>query len=254
MRRFFLPASQIDETRAVISGAELHHLRHVLRLQLGDSIAICDEHGNEHQGVIIHLSSTRAEICITGMRAPLPRFPLTLAQGVLKGQKMDFVVEKATELGVNRIVPVTSQFTVARFRGDRQDNRFTRWQRIAQSAAKQSGNPVPQLSPPCSLADFLQLSSDQSEKILFYEKARGETLKTFARTHPTLSSLCVIVGPEGGFPNEEVEQARQARCQVLSLGPHVLRAETASIVAISLCLFLWGLPELPPLPSQTNKP
>jgi 16S rRNA (uracil1498-N3)-methyltransferase len=250
MRRFFLPTSQIHETRAVISGSELHHLRHVLRLQPGALVAICDEHGNEYQGVITLLSSTRAEISITRTLAPLSRFSLTLVQGILKGQKMDFVIEKATELGVRQIIPVVSQFTVARFSANRQDNRLIRWQRIAQSAAKQSGSPVPQLSPPRSLREFLQSFSDNSEKILFYEKAQGETLKTFAQMHPTLSSLCVIVGTEGGFAKEEVEQARQVGCHILSFGPQVLRAETASIVAVALSQFFWRMPELPPLPER----
>lgn len=250
MRRFFLPTSQIHETRAVISGSELHHLRHVLRLHPGDTVAICDEQGNEHQGVITHLSSAIAEISIICTLAPPPRFPLTLAQGVLKGQKMDFVIEKATELGVSQIIPVVSQFTVALFRDDRQDNRLTRWQRIAQSAAKQSGSVVPQLSPPCSLEEFLQSISDQSEKILFYEKAQGATLKTFAQTHPILSSLCVIVGGEGGFAASEIEHARQAGCHILSLGTQLLRAETAAVATLALCQFLWGTPELPPLPER----
>jgi len=253
MRRFFLPTSQIHETQAVIRGSELHHLRHVLRLQPGDQVAICDEQGNEYQGVISSLSSATGEISITRMLAPLPRFSLTLVQGVLKGQRMDFVIEKATELGVSQIVPVVSQFTVARFRSDHQDNRLTRWQRVAQSAAKQSGNPVPQLLSPRSLGEFLHSLSDQSEKILFYEKARGETLKTFAQRHPTLSSLCVIVGAEGGFAEGEIEDARQAGCHILSLGTQVLRAETATLAALVLCQFLWGTPELPPLPSQANK-
>src|SRR5262245_18421340 len=121
MRRFFLPTSQIHETQAVISGTELHHLRHVLRLQLGDPVAICDEQGNEYEGVISSLSSATGEISITRTLALPSRFSLTLVQSVLKGQRMDFVIEKATELGVSQIVPVISQFTVARFHSDRQD-------------------------------------------------------------------------------------------------------------------------------------
>ena len=254
MRRFFLPTSQIHETRAVLSGPELHHLRHVLRLQPGNKVALCDEQGNEYQGVISSLSSVTGEISITRTLVHPQRFSLTLVQGVLKGQKMDFVIEKATELGISQIVPVVSQFTVARFRVDRQDNRLTRWQRIAQSAAKQSGSPVPQLTSPCSLREFLQSSSDKSEKILFYEKARGETLKTFAQTYPTLSSLCVIVGAEGGFAEGEIAHARQAGCHILSLGTQVLRAETAAVAALALCQFLWGTPELPPLPERGRMP
>jgi 16S rRNA (uracil1498-N3)-methyltransferase len=250
MRRFFLPASQIRDSQAVISGSEFHHLRHVLRLQAGEDILLCDEHGTEYQGTIVLFSSTSAEVRITHLTPTPSRFSLTLVQGLLKGQKMDLVIEKATELGVHQIIPLVSQFTVAQLRVNRQSDRLSRWQRIAQSAAKQSGTRVPHVTAPQSLGEVLQASQNSSEKILFYEKTRGETLKHFVETHPTLSTLSILIGAEGGFAEEEVEQARQAGCHVLSLGPHVLRAETASIVAISLCQFLWGTPNLPPLPER----
>jgi 16S rRNA (uracil1498-N3)-methyltransferase len=250
MRRFFLPASQIHDSQAVISGSEFHHLRRVLRLQVGEEILLCDEHGTEYRGAIVTLSPTNAEVRITQITPATSRLSLTLVQGLLKGQKMDLVIEKATELGVSQIIPLVSQFTVAQLRADRRSDRLSRWQRIAQSAAKQSGNPVPHLTAPQSLEEFLQSPENSGEKILFYEKPQRETLKHFAEVHPAPSTLSILVGAEGGFAEEEVEQARQAGCHVLSLGPHVLRAETASVVAISLCQFLWGTPNLPPLPER----
>jgi 16S rRNA (uracil1498-N3)-methyltransferase len=250
MRRFFLPASHIRNAQAVIDGTEFHHLRHVLRLQVGDGVFLCDERGTEYQGTIATLSPTSAEVNITHLTSATPRLSLTLAQGLLKGQKMDLVIEKTTELGVSRIVPLVSKFTVAQLREGHHQDRLLRWHRIAQSAAKQSGSLVPQLEPPQSFAEFLHSVPDDTPTLLLYEKEQRETLKHFAEKQPSLSALCSIVGAEGGFADEEVIQARRAGCHILSLGSQVLRAETASLVAVSLCQFLWGTAGLPPLPER----
>jgi 16S rRNA (uracil1498-N3)-methyltransferase len=249
MSRFFIPAAQIKQSHAALTGAEFHHLSHVLRLTVGDSLTLCDEHGRDHHGIIISLSATKAEISLTASSlSDAPVFFLTLAQGVLKGQKMDLVIEKATEIGVQRIVPFFSAFTVAQLSADRRSERVSRWLRLAQSAAKQSGNPVPQITPPQSFVNLLATIPDGVGKVLLYEKEQTLTLKAFAQTHPSFSSLCVVVGPEGGFAVGEVEQARTAGFQVVGLGTRTLRAETAGIVAVALCRFLWGEREIPPLP------
>ncbi|MBI3798752.1 MAG: 16S rRNA (uracil(1498)-N(3))-methyltransferase [Deltaproteobacteria bacterium] len=249
MPRFFIPAAQIKQSHAALTGAEFHHLSHVLRLTVGDSLTLCDEHGRDHHGTILSLSATKAEIFLTASSLPeAPVFFLTLAQGVLKGQKMDLVIEKATEIGVQRIVPFFSVFTVAQLPADRRSERVSRWQRLAQSAAKQSGNPVPQITTPQAFADLLATIPDGVGKVLLYEKEQTLTLKAFAQTYPSFSSLCVIVGPEGGFAAGEVEQAQTAGFQIVGLGTRTLRAETASIVAVALCRFLWGEREIPPLP------
>ena len=120
MPRFFVSATQINQAHAALTGSEFHHLRHVLRLDVGDSLTLYDEHGREHQGTIISLSSTSAEVSLTASSLPpAAAFSLTLAQGVLKGQKTDLVVEKATEIGVQRIVPFFSAFTVPQLPADR---------------------------------------------------------------------------------------------------------------------------------------
>jgi len=250
MRRFFLPASHIHDAQAIIDGTEFHHLCHVLRLQVGNAILLYDDRGTEYQGTIATLSPISATVSITHITPAIPRFSLTLAQGLLKGQKMDLVIEKTTELGVSRIVPLISEFTVAQLREGHHQDRLSRWHRIAQSATKQSGSPMPQLVPPQSFAEFLRSVPNNISTLLFYEKEKRETLKHFTERHPKLSALCAIVGAEGGFAEEEVEHARQAGCHVLSLGSQVLRAETASIVTVALCQFLWGVPGVPPLPER----
>lgn len=251
MRRFFIPAMQIQDSRAVITGDEFHHLHHVLRLQVGDEITLCDDLGQEHQGTVVTLSPTSAEVTIRHTEsAQTSRMPLTLALGLLKGQKMDLVIEKVTELGVDRIVPFTSTFTVSQLPTERQNERLARWQRIAQSAAKQSGSMVPQLLAPQTFAQLCDSRSPDTTTILFYEQERQSTLKVFANDHPRLSSLCIIVGPEGGFAPQEVERARDRGMHLLGLGSQILRAETASIVAVALCRFLWDSVAVPPLPQR----
>lgn len=177
-----------------------------------------------------------------------------LAQGVLKGQKMDLLIEKATEIGVQHIVPFFSAFTVAHPPEERRTERLARWQRIAQSAAKQSGSAVPLITAPRPFTEILTTTPKEFGKLLLYEKEQTLMLKAFARTHPALSSLCVVVGPEGGFAPAEVEQARSAGFVSVGLGTRTLRAETAGMVAVVLCRFLWGEGEIPPLPSPGRMP
>src|SRR5262245_42442479 len=171
MRRFFVPTNQIHHSLAVISGDEFHHLRRVLRVRLGDEITICDDHGREHYGTVVTLSPTSAEVTIRHTQlVQTPRVPLTLGLGMLKGQKMDLVIEKVTELGVDRIVPFISTFTVSQLPTERQSERLARWQRIAQSAAKQSGSSVPQILTPQTFAQICDSRPPDATTLLFYEQ------------------------------------------------------------------------------------
>ena len=248
MRRFFVPATQIHDSRTFISGDEFHHLRNVLRLHVGAEITLCDDQGKEYHGMIVALSSTSAEIALRHReRLSPPRLPLTLALGLLKGQKMDLVIEKVTELGVDCVVPFTSTFTISQLPTERQNERLSRWQRIAQSAAKQSGSVIPQILSPQTFEHLCGSQPPDTTMILFYEREREDTLKVFATDHLHVSSLCIIVGPEGGFAPEEIELARRGGIHILGLGAQILRAETASIVAVALCRFLWDGATVPPL-------
>src|SRR5262245_51521750 len=185
MRRFFISAAHIMQDQATLRGAAFHHLRHVLRLDIGAPVILQDDLGREHSGVITQLSPTEATIALTTTTAGAAAtgFSLTLAQGMLKGPKMDLVIEKATELGVRRIVPFQSTFTVATVPPNRQAERVARWVRIAHSAATQSGSPVPQIVPPQSFAALFTAQGEETVSILFYEKEKSFTLKEFAQQH-----------------------------------------------------------------------
>src|SRR5215470_2333710 len=190
MRRFFIPASHISQTHATLSGVEFHHLRHVLRLRIGDTVILKDDLGREHEGTISQLTFSEATIVITSTTEALSsHFSLTLAQGLLKGQKMDVLIEKATELGVQRLIPFTSTFTVAQLVNERQTERIARWTRIAQSAAKQSGSTAPQIDPPHSFTNLLLTIPPETITLLFYEKEDRLTLKEFAAEHRQVEAL-----------------------------------------------------------------
>ncbi|MGE0824981.1 MAG: 16S rRNA (uracil(1498)-N(3))-methyltransferase [Candidatus Binatia bacterium] len=251
MRRFFVPSTRIHSSQAIIDGKEFHHLRHVLRLRIGDSVVVRDERGQEHHGQIVSFSPRLAEVALDSTTSPSEQcFSLTLAVGLLKGQKMDLVVEKTTELGVSCLLPFTSAFTVAELPSSRQHERLSRWQRIAQSAAKQSGSVVPQILPPQPFERLLTYHPSDTQSLLLYEHEHNQSLKTFAHQHSHLSSLFIIVGSEGGFTAEEIALARREKVAIVGLGSQILRAETAGIVAVALCRFLWGDSFLPPLPER----
>jgi 16S rRNA (uracil1498-N3)-methyltransferase len=252
--RFFISSAHIQQARVILSGGEFHHLRHVLRLARGDTITLCDDSGREHKGVITSLAPTAAEITlVSSSTIAFPSFPLTLALGLLKGPKMDLVIAKATELGVHRIAPFLSAFTVALPPHERQGKRLARWQRLAQSVVKQAGTLPPVITAPQPFRDLLLAVPADAGKILFYEKESTVTVKSLAQTWSNLPSLWLVIGPEGGFAPEEVAYARDRGFHIASLGTRVLRAETASIVAVALCQFLWGDPS-PRLPSSLELP
>jgi len=242
MARFFLPHTSVRSNQATLTDSELHHLRNVLRLKEGDRVTLFDDQGQEYEGVIQCLSPSAAEVSLLhSSPSSSPPFSLILAQGLLKGRKMDLVVEKATELGVGCILPFVSSFTVASLPSARQKERIARWQRIALSAAKQCGRKeIPRIEEPAPFTDLLSLVPQDTPKLLLWEKEGQALLKDVARDFPSLSSLLLVVGPEGGLSAEEVAFARTQGFLIVSLGRRILRAETAGIVAVALCQFLWG--------------
>ena len=249
MRRFRISSHEIVDDHVQLRGAEFHHLRHVLRLDVGTRIGLYDERGTTYSGKIIQIASESAELAITQIDLQSPSsFHSTLAQSVLKGPKMDLVIEKATELGVSSIAPFHSAHTVARIPEAKQIDRVERWQRIAQAAAKQSGSLPPEIYPPRSFSGLLHSAPQSAGRILFSEHEQSVHFKDYAKNSPTLDSLYMFVGPEGGFSPKEVELALASGFTSISLGPSILRAETASIAAIALCQFLWRERQFPPLP------
>lgn len=243
MPRFFLPKANIHERRGIIAGAELDHLSRVLRLRVGDAITVFDDEGWEHQAVICRLTSERGEIEIHNSYQAERESPLKirLGLGLTKGEKMDFVVEKATELGVHAVVPFSSAFTVPKLDARKITQRAERWRKIALSAAKQCGRTrVPTIAPLTTFSELVGLPASEDLKLLFWEKENTRTIERVHAEHKLARAITVVVGAEGGFSNAEVEEAVRHGLLTVGLGRRVLRAETAAVTALALVQFVWG--------------
>jgi len=243
MPRFFVSKRDIQGKKGTVTGPELEHLRKVLRLRPGDRVTLFDDEGWEHEGIILSYSAQAGEVKILSSHQPARESPLqvTLAQALGKGEKMDLVVEKATELGVTTLAPFLSSYTVPRLDRQKIEKRRARWQKIALSAAKQSGRTrIPEI---LDLGDFEALVRRPwpcELKLFLWEKESLQGLAQIREEKVRLDSLLLMVGPEGGFSSEEAAEAMRHGFRSVRLGRRVLRTETAALAALSIVQFLWG--------------
>lgn len=247
-RRFFAPpgAFTSDMESLTLQADEARHLRDVLRLRAGDEVYVFDGTGKEFQCVIEDSRKQSARLRVTAEVAPArPESPLqlTLAVALLKGEKFDLVVQKATELGVTKIVPVTTKLADIRLRDESDANkRVARWQRIALEATKQSGRAlVPEVTMPVSFTSLIENATATEEWALMFSEREGQSL---AECKGSLSdnrqSMMAVVGSEGGWTDEEISLARDSNWAVVTLGGRTLRAETAAIAATVLLQHVYG--------------
>jgi 16S rRNA (uracil1498-N3)-methyltransferase len=250
-RRFYAPPTAFahDGAGVVLSAEESRHLRDVLRLRAGDEAFVFDGEGREFACSVEDAGGRRqgaARLSVRGEAEPLrPESPLelALAVGLLKGEKFDLVVQKATELGAARVVPVVTQRADVRLRDERDAAaRVERWRRLALEAAKQSGRArLPLVAPPAPFIDFV--SSPPREgglRLLFAERGgRGLDEAVGARTEPP-TSVDALVGPEGGWDDAELDAARRHGWLLVTLGGRTLRAETAALAVAALIQHRFG--------------
>ncbi len=236
MRRFLVNPLAEGSQKTHLGKEESHHIRKVLRLKKGDSIELFDGQGMAYSATIAEVSKT-VEVSIESVLKSTPPLPrLHLHMGLLKGKKMDFVIQKATELGVHTISPFTSEFTEARLP---KEQKVERWHKISLEACKQCGRNWPlTITEPSPLAEQLQSLEDNAPAILFWEDEIEKNPNKLALPEG-LADLHLFIGPEGGFSRQEVMLC-QKQMATSSLGPLTLRAETAVITALSLALFLTG--------------
>ena len=265
-RRFYAPPSAFSSSRdsVMLATDEARHLRDVLRLKVGDEVYVFDGAGKEFHCRIEESRRETAQLQVIAEVTPArPESPLslTLAVALLKGEKFDLVVQKSTELGVSRILPVVTKLADIRLR-DESDaaKRVTRWQRIALEAAKQSGRAVvPEINAPVTFDSLLQNTGPlQSRNCLLFSERDGQSLKDAANAlvrtasvsgqpdaawppaHAGGSDITALVGSEGGWTDEELDAARQAGWTIVTLGGRTLRAETAAIAVATLLQHLAG--------------
>lgn len=239
LHRFYSP--EIDGEFADLPSHEAHHLTHVLRLSEGDEIAVFDGRGAEWRARVERTGRRGARVRLLDRIAAAaePRVGLTLAQAILKGDKMDAVVRDATTLGVTAVQPLLTRRTVVRALAARAESARERWSRVAIASAKQCRRAVvPEILP---AADFDEWITTVGSGIMLIEPAAGGTAEA-ARSHgrEPVSSAVLIVGPEGGWDEGEIQAGRRAGCRPLTLGALTLRAETAPLVAITVLRAGWG--------------
>lgn len=226
---------------------ETRHLRDVLRLGRGDEAFVFDGEGREYACVVDEVGRQAATLHVKEEVQPArPESPLrlTLALALLKGEKFDLVAQKATELGVERIVPVLTKLADVRLRDERDaTRRTTRWQRIALEAAKQSGRArVPLIDSPATFQALVESArtGDEGLSLIFSERDGRGLVETITQHAGRERRALALVGSEGGWTDEELAQARDAGWSVVTLGGRTLRAETAAITATALLQHLMG--------------
>ncbi len=224
----------------------VRYLRNVLRLGPGDEVLFFDGTGWEYSGVIDRLEGRGSSARIVArLRIPIEiPIRITLAQGLPKGDKMEFIVQKATELGVARIIPFRSSRTIPRRTEERAAKRLERWRRIAAEAAEQCGrSDVPAIAETLPFPETLGAAGEGQVKILFWEAERSRSIREILKSGESRSAkeFFLVVGPEGGLSGEEVEIARQSGFLTASLGQLVLRVETAPLAILSIFQYECGL-------------
>ena len=225
--------------RAVLTERETKYLGSVLRLKRGDHVLAFNGRGQERFATIASLGRGHGELALLNFIEPLPesKLALTLVQALPKTEAMDLVVQKATELGVRALWPVTSDFSVVRLDAERAERRVVHWQRVAQSACEQCGrHRPPEIRAVQPLAASLEQMPPESTRIVLDPRA----MLPLASTEPPTGDLFLMIGPEGGFSEADLERIERHGATRVRLGPRTLRAETAAIVAAGLVQALWG--------------
>jgi 16S rRNA (uracil1498-N3)-methyltransferase len=233
LTRVYVDAPLAAGTRVTLEGGAARHVTRVLRLRVGEALTLFNGSGGEYAASIEQSQGGRVAVAIGEQRAIERESPLalTLAQGVSRGERMDLVVQKATELGVSGLVPVLSERSVVRLTAQQADRRLNHWRAIAVAACEQSGrNRLPAIAAPVPLRDFLRSGTDGVTRLLLSPGA-GATLADVPRP---VTAVTVLIGPEGGLAPPEQEAAIAAGFKPVRLGPRVLRTETAAIAALAL--------------------
>jgi 16S rRNA (uracil1498-N3)-methyltransferase len=233
---FFVFPESISSSQVLLCGPEAHHMASVLRKKKGESVELFDGKGRRISGRISEVGKDLVRIEIEKDKVePLLGPRVVLGQSLAKGEKIDWVIQKGTEIGVSEIYLIEGERAIVHPKEGSKGRKEERWQRIAIEACKQSQQPhVPVVHGIVSLQGFLEKASNVAERIFFWERSRRQSKAYFRSLSKTPSEIWIAIGPEGGWSDIEVEMAHRNRFVDLSLGRSILRTETAAIVALSL--------------------
>lgn len=238
-RRFFITEENLAGDSILVTGPEAHHIKNVLRLSPGETVTFLDGKGSRYLACIEQIDKGRVVATITGhSRETRTGVGLHLGQALLPGERMDLAIQKVTELGVSSISPFFSEYG---YTNSRHDSRLQRWQRVILESCKQCDQAYsPEISPPVELERLLTNPPETDIKLIFWEEEKNLSLSDFDFASSQLGSVFFLLGPVGGFSRTEVELAVGLGFISLSLGPRILRAETATIAATAILQQLCG--------------
>jgi 16S rRNA (uracil1498-N3)-methyltransferase len=243
LRRFILPPACFAGCQATVTGEPYRHMVTVLRLLPGSRLLLADGAGREAAGTIRTIDRDSLlidldnELAAAGSAEDLP---ITLYQGLPKGEKLDMILQKCTELGVAELVPFHAARSVARIAAERVADRLQRWQKIVLEAARQAGrSSVPQVDFAADLAAVTR-HANQELRLLLWEGEMERGVKSVLRSCPMPASIAVLVGPEGGLTDDEAAMAQAAGFVPVTLGQRILRTETAGLAVLAILQYEWG--------------
>lgn len=241
MYRFFVEENQIGEDRITITGKDVNHIRNVLRMSVGEKVLISNGMDREYVCSIDNILKDEVQVIIEDVNGPARELPVkvTLFQGLPKSDKMEWIIQKAVELGVHQVIPVATKRAVVRLEGKKEVNKQRRWQAISESAAKQSKRMyVPEVSHVMSFKEALAYANNLDVILLPYERAKGmQETKAIINSIKPGQSIGIFIGPEGGFDEKEVEQSMDEGAKAITLGKRILRTETAGLTVLSVLMF-----------------
>lgn len=243
MPTYFIRSEEIHDRCLKTTGSLDHHLRRVLRCRVGERIHLVDERQHGYLGEISAVGSDGLRIRLVEelTRPPFAAMTLTLGQSLLKGDRMDWTIQKGTELGIGRLDPIEARRCTVHLRTARGSSHRQRWQRIATEAAQQSARwTLPEIGPVLSLPEWLKTLPVDALRLLPWEAAGWGSGRKVFEQQSRPQQVVVLVGPEGGFDPEEVEAASEAGFHPISLGPRTLRSETAAVSMLTLIQHYWG--------------
>lgn len=231
MQRYFVEPDHFTDHEVTIVGDDVHHIVNVMRAKEGEEIFVSDGSGRSARARLAVLSAKEVKATVVERLEEKRELPIrvTIGQGLPKGEKMEWILQKGTELGAFSFFPFSSERTIVKLDAKKEAKKLERWRKIIKEAAEQSHRDVlPQLLPPVSFREALAAGAQYTRCVIAYEKEGGATLHQVMDELSAKDSLLVLIGPEGGFSPDEVAQAEAKGFLSVSLGPRILRTETAS--------------------------
>lgn len=244
MPKFFVKKEDIVDRSVTISGSDATHIAKVLRMEVGQHITLCDAEGADFDAKIVSCTKDAVSLSIQSS-CPCPAEPelsFVLFQGLPKQGKMDYIIEKCTELGISTIVPVACDRSVAEIKNPQaEEKKLTRWRRIAAESVKQCGRGIiPQVTNVMSLTEAVEFAKTLNLTIAAYENERQLPLKEALHLASKPKSVGVFIGPEGGFSKPEIDVFQKASIPTVTLGRRILRTETAGHTVLTAAMYEYG--------------